>query len=69
MTGIDRMIEVDDERDHPARQHAFEQFRIGHRVVGVRLELDRNADPSRFVVGHGQDFLAMLASNPPADGE
>src|SRR5262249_4258021 len=28
------------------------QLRIGRRVVGVRLELDRHADPSRSAVGH-----------------
>ena len=26
---------------HAARQHALEQLRIGHRIVGVRLHLDR----------------------------
>ena len=41
------MIEVDQEGDEPARQHALEQFRIGRRIVGMRLELDRHADPPR----------------------
>ena len=30
------------------------------RIVGVRLELDRHADLSRFAVGHGQ--ISLLSS-------
>ena len=54
----------------PARQHALEQLRVGHRIVGVRLELDRHADPPRFAVGHGQVSLPITSSRiAPADGE
>ena len=47
---------VDQERDHAARQHALEQFRLGGRIVGVRLHIDAEADPLWVVPGHAHSF-------------
>src|SRR6185437_9012395 len=35
--------EIDGESDHPARQNALEQLRVGSRVVGVGFDVDRHA--------------------------
>ena len=37
--------DIDDPGDEAARQHAFEQFRIGRGIIGVRLHIDAEADP------------------------
>ena len=58
-TGMAMMMTSMTKGDAAARQHALEQFRIGDRIVGVRLELDRHADPSRSAVGHGQNILTL----------
>src|SRR6185437_13593712 len=34
--------EIDAESDHPACQHALEQFRVRGRVVGVGFDVDRH---------------------------
>ena len=44
-TGMARMMKSIMKAIDPARQHALEQFRVGSRIVGVRLEVDRHADP------------------------
>src|SRR5262249_7984394 len=58
--------DIDHERDTAARQHAFEQLRVGGRVVGMGLDVNRHADLSRSAVGHDQmssrAVLAMLDS-------
>src|SRR6186997_3291147 len=44
--------EVDQERHHPPRQHALEQFGVGGGIIGVRLELNRDAETPGFAGGH-----------------
>src|SRR5206468_4195992 len=55
--------DVDHECDTAARQYAFEQFRVGDRVVGMGLDLDGEADLSRSAVAHVQmSSLGILLS-------
>ena len=52
------------ERDHAARQHALEQLRLGRGIVGVRLDLDAEADPLRLAsLGHGSWPPRLRAEN------
>src|SRR5262249_2630447 len=55
--------DVDHESNAAARQHAFEQFRVGNRVVGMGLNLYGDADLSRSAVAHVQpSSLGILLS-------
>ena len=52
--------EIDEEGDHAARQHALEQFGVGDRIVGVRLDVDRHADAPRVAAGMIRDAASAL---------
>ena len=51
--------QVDQERHHAPRQHALEQLGLSGGIVGVRLDLDVEADPLRFALRHAHDLAAL----------
>ena len=65
-TGTAMMMKSMHEGDHPARQHALEQFRVRRRIVGVRFDVDRHGAFAPWIAGRSLCISIEMAKKSAA---